>query len=280
MSVGYNTYFIDSHFKVKGLEMSGIRRFALALILCVPLAIPSQAESGEDPEDEEERGVTIVLTTLDMNDTKLDLHWKIKNASDHDVWICLRDFERYMAKDNQTLVIRSRFDLPIGGVILEKGLRARYIHLSPGQVRIGSLSLDLPISPKVFLEAEIGNAIHAKRIALEIGFYDEDLRALILQIAESAEKLGCTGSIVGGLEIHGRYFAGLWIAGAYNDNLFPYFKESVENGGEEIVMPHMGQARVGEQVLRLTVDGVSIPYEANWPPLVGKRGEVITNEAI
>ena len=39
-----------------------------------------QAGDGDNPDDEEETAVTIKLTKLDVNDTTLELRYKIKNV--------------------------------------------------------------------------------------------------------------------------------------------------------------------------------------------------------
>jgi len=248
----------------------------LTLMACVLLATSPQAGSVDDP-DKEEADVTIALTMLDVNDTNLGLSWKIVNGSDHDIWICAPGpFDTYMAKDNQTLVIRRRFDLPISDdIIVERPwtIKGRYLRLLPGQEHTESVSLDLPIGFDRLFEVEPGNAERAGRLDLEIGFYDEDLRNLILRIVEMADKFNCTGSAPGDREIYGRYFGGLWIAGRFNSSSYQYFRDSVNSTGEEILVPPLEPVRLGEQVLQLSVDGVSIPYKSNYPPLTSQASK-------
>jgi len=113
--------------KVKGLEMNRTITSILALTLCVFLARCTHAESADDLDHDEESAVTIELSRLEVTDANLDLSWKVKNNTDHDVWICdninthyLSAFETFLAKDAETLLIRKRFDLPIDkGVIRE-----------------------------------------------------------------------------------------------------------------------------------------------------------------
>ena len=213
--------------------------------------------------------VTITLTHLDVNDINLELGWKIKNNTDHDVWICdtidkvpgRSDFELFIAKDNQTLVLRRRFDLDIA-TLLEGFLISRYVRLHAGEERDESLALHIPASYIRYFEAEIGRAEYARSLALEIGFYDEDLRELILRIVDIAKKLNCADPLIPPLdiddiEIRDRYFKELLIAHAFNTS--PSFKGSVEGGGEEILIPYMGQAFNTEKVLLMTVNNVSIP---------------------
>ena len=226
---------------------------------------------------EEEADVTIALTKLEVTDANLNLSWKVKNNTDHDVWICdnintyyLSAFETFLAKDAQTLLIRNRFDLPIyRGVIREPPpLRGRYVRLHPGQERTESVSLTIPVGRYREFEGEQANAEYTRRLILEIGFYNEDLRGMILHIVELAKKLNCASGVLSDndLEIYGRFFGGLEIAGFFNSSSWSSFREFINEGGEEILMPHMELVRMGEQVLRLTVDGVSIPYKGHYQP--------------
>ena len=247
----------------------------MALTLCVFLARCTHAESADDLDHDEESAVTIELTKLDVNDTTLELSYKIKNNTDHDVWICdsintryLSAFETFLAKDAETLLIRKRFDLPIDrGVVRDPPfLRGRYVRLPPGQERTESVSLTIPVGRYREFEGEEveqTNAEYARRLILEIGFYNEDLPGMILHIVELAEKLSCAGGVLSDndLEIYGRFFGGLVIASFFNSSSWSSFRESVNEGGEEILMPHMELVRMDEQVLRIEVDGVHIPYE-------------------
>jgi len=244
----------------------------------VLLAMCQKAVSGDISADEQNSDVSLTITKFQVNDQTLELTYKIRNDSDHDVWICdsvninsnRLDYEAYVAKDAQTLVIRKRFDLPGGNVVLESNFTGRYIRLRPGQERADSLLVTLPPMTNRFFDAEIGKAKYTKRLALEIGYYDEDLRSLILKTVELADKLACdTNALTYEYdEIHTRYFPGLWIARYFNDKFSSYFRDSVNSGDDEILMPPMswGDIHLDEKVLRLTIDGV---YIRCWgePPL-------------
>lgn len=263
----------------------------LALTLCVFLARCTNAESGDDFDHEDESTVTIVLTKLEVTDANLDLSWKVKNNTDHDVWICDNInthypslFEAFLAQDAETLIIRKRFDLPIyKGVIWELAFQGRYVRLHPGQERTESVSLTIPVGRYRQFEGEEveqTNAEYARRLILEIGFYNEDLPGMILHIVELAERLNCASGVLrdNDLEIYGRFFGGLVIASFFSSSSWSSFRESINEGGEEILMPHMQLVRMGEQVLRLTVDGVSIPYKSSSPPLTGHTGKRTRDE--
>ena len=240
-----------------------------ALTLCLFLIGDLQSEDAESL-DEDETDVVIMLTKLDVNDKTLELSWKIRNESDHEVWICdsmkvigARDFDSYIAKDAKTIVIRKRSDLRTKGII-ESPINSRYIRLHPGQERSFYVSESLPFYTQALLEAEVADNPHAFRkagyIALEIGFYDEDLRGLILKIVELAEKLNCDTTIDlddNDIQVLYPYFGGLWIESTFNRNA--ELRETLNETGDEFILPLIGHILKAEKTLRITVDGVSIP---------------------
>jgi hypothetical protein len=235
----------------------------------------------EPPLSETEpAGVTMALTGFDVNDTNLELSWKIKNNTDHDVWVCngfnrgesIYYFERYMDKDNKTLVLRRRYNLSSEGIIVERYPSPfRYLRLRPGQEKVESHSFTLPVTSITLFHTpgEGGlNVESAQRLAIEIGFYDEDLRALILGVVDMVEKLGCDGSAVSNLvssnasamRLYYRFFGGFTIAGLHTTENISFFRNSVTSDGDEILMPTMHQSLNGEQILRLEVENLSIPF--------------------
>lgn len=261
----------------------------LVLIMFILLARCPQAKCGQDNGDSTDPNdsgmVSIALTKMDVNDTTLELSWKIKNNTDHDVWICDRysmDFERFMDKDAKTLVLRRRYNLSNEGELWEFPFpRFRYSRLRPDQEKVESLSLTVPVIPWTLFSSSRGNAESAKRLAIEIGFYDEDLPELILNIVEMAEKLNCDtslyspvsppmGSYDNSMELSRRFFPGVFIARIFNIENSTYFRDSVTSGGDEIIAPYLWQTLNGEQILRITVDGVSIPYKSRYPPLTDR----------
>jgi hypothetical protein len=219
--------------------------------------------------------VTIELTHLDVNDTNLELSFKIINNSDHDVWICDNYVDKFMDRDNETLVIRMRYNISNAGILWEIPYpRFWYSRLGPDQEKVKSLSFALPVEPRATFKTTPGNAEHARRVALEIGYYDEDLRALILEIVNVRDKLGCDGSAISFAEVpqstwevYNRFFGGVLIARLFDSPTVEYFRDSVTSVVDKIIAPYFNQALYGEQVLRLEVDNVSIPYKSNYPPL-------------
>jgi len=221
----------------------------------------SNAGSNNDPNNNEEKVVTVELTKLDVNDTNLELQYKIKNGTDHDVWICdnvntiANPFEVFLAKDAQTLVIRKRLDVP-SSHIWHAQPGSWYVRLRPGEELPQSLSLNLPVQSS-FVFASAGRTRvtqNARCLTLEIGFYDEDLPALIRSILQEADKF--SGTFDADSAIKKEYFRGLWVRGSLG---FIGLEEAYNKGRFMILYSY--QALTGEKVLRIKIDGVSIPYK-------------------
>lgn len=249
----------------------------LTLTLCVFSPRFAQAESGDDPNNVEEKVVTIELTKMDVNDTTLELSYKIKNNTDHDVWICddvdaysaSLDFEVYLSEDEQSLLIRRRLDVPtiVYWPIWPYG---RYVLLRSGQELTESLSLAVPVHPRRLFASGEAASDHARRLVLEIGFYNEDLPGMIREILEMAEKLNCARLETSGeyrTAFFMRYFKGIWIAHQLFGGLSGFEEYTYKEGSEEINIPYTRQNLNGEQILRIEVDGVHIPYEDEEVPV-------------
>ena len=247
----------------------------MVLLVSVLLARYGEEEPAHVMTTEEDTIVKVVLTKLDVNDQTLEVGFKIINNTNHDVWVCngynrgesIRYFERYMDKDYKTLVLRRRYNLSDEGIIVERYPSPfRYLRLRPGQEKVESHSFTLPVtSINLFHAPGEGrlNVESAQRLAIEIGFYDEDLRALILGVVEMAESLGCNDSAVIDAEsetprLFYRFFGGFEIAGWFKNR--DWFRGSVTSDGDEILMGYMHQALNGEQVLRIEVDNLPIPF--------------------
>jgi len=242
------------------------------LTLCASFSYGTQAENSDDPNNVVEKMVTIELNKLDVNDTTLELSYKIKNNTDHDVWICdtinadnpsYKQFEVYMPEDEQTLLIRRRLDVP-SVLLWAVHPRGRYVLLRSGQELNESLSLDVPVQQKYGFASERATSDHARHLVLEIGFYNEDLPGMIREIIEVAEKLNCASlepkEYMTPLFMH--YFKGIWIVNKFFGGGLSNFEEYLyQEGNEEIRIPYTWQNLGSEQVLRIEVDGVHIPYE-------------------
>ncbi|MHC4119580.1 MAG: hypothetical protein ACYSWO_18945 [Planctomycetota bacterium] len=250
----------------------------IVTLLCVlSIARYGPEESADVTTREEDTIAKVVLTRLDVNDQTLEVGLKIINNTDHDIWVCnghehssggINYFERFLDKDDKTLVLRRRYNLSSEGIIVERFPSFfRYLRLRPGQEKVESHSFTLPVtsSSPLFQRAGGGglNVYSAQRLVIEIGLYDEDLRALILGVADMAESLGCSDSAILAAEsetprLFYRFFGGFEIAGWFKNRT--WFRDSVMSDGDEILMPPMHQALNGEKVLRIEVDNLPIPF--------------------
>ena len=251
--------------------MSRYKSLILILYLCILLATRIQAQSKADSGVEKKTSTpTIDVTELNISDKTLKLCYEIKNDSEHDIWICENisvnlhesDFEAYMAEDKQTLLIRRRLDIEAVGSSPYAPPRGRYVRLRAGQSRTESLFLSLPVESRFFWASPTkpGKA-YAKSLALEIGYYPGDMPGMIRGILEKAEKYRGTKPVV-----YPTYPSTIkdWFHSLLLFNMYNLPNKLVGHMGEEIVIPWTGQFRMGEQVSRITIDGLRIPYEEKY----------------
>ncbi|MHC4168816.1 MAG: hypothetical protein ACYSWQ_17850 [Planctomycetota bacterium] len=241
----------------------------LALTVCFFLAWYAQAGNEDDLDSsDEESDVTIALAELDVNDTNLELSYKIKNNTDHDIWICdsvsterTINFEVYLAEDAQTLIIRKRLDILPDVVWHRPPKYGRYIRLLPAQEYSESLSLAVPVHPSLVYIGDGANAEFASRLVIEIGFYNEDVLKRIRSILEVGERFYGAGveSTDYESDIMRRYFKGLLLTN-YFGGLSHFDEVHPAAGGSELLVGATYDL-IGEQVLQITVDGLYIPYE-------------------
>jgi urease beta subunit len=222
--------------------------------------------------------VMIVLTKFEVNDKALELSYKIKNDSDHDIWVCdyitlgkKFTFEVFLAEDNRTLLMRRGLDVPteLDLYVLPTG---KYVRLGPGQERSESLSITVPIQHRFVYTLKEGKAEYATRLVIQVGFYAEDLPEMVIGILGEAEKIThpSLGDLTDcNLPVIERYFGGLlveyWLGGLSG------FKESNKmlDLSEQVLVGYTYQALKGERFSELVIDGVSVPYR----PLPAYGGE-------
>ncbi len=258
--------------------MNRYKNIIFMLSLCILFARFALARDVDD-SNEQEQTLTIALTGFDVNESRLELQWNIKNNSDHDIWICNAigtrtwedntiDYETFMAEDLRTLVISCRLAKPIYALFTQTThFFGRYVRLRAGQDRTESSTFATPFDISPLLENEMRGAPYATRLAIEIGYYDEDLPSLILQIVDVARRLNCESidfeDYPEDYKIFRRYFGGMLIEDAFNK--WADFRETVTSGADEIIFPYMtqfndaGEHIMDEQILRLEIDGVRIP---------------------
>jgi hypothetical protein len=229
--------------------MSRSKSLILTLTLCALIGGYPKAQSGQDngdlPDQNDMDPILIALTRLDVNDLILDvndqpldvndqtleLRYKVKNDSDHDIWVCdsvgfIEDeFEVFM-EDDQTLLVRKRLDVPTF-VVYYIWPEGQYSRLRAGEERVKSLSINLPVHHHwMFMpRLEKQGVIYARRLVLEIGYHTKDLAQIILDLKGSGDD---------------------------------------PNKYNKAIISYLHSANEGEHVLRITVDGLLIPYEDVW----------------
>ena len=216
----------------------------------------------------------IALTRFDLSDQTLTLTYEIKNGSNQDVWVCEhvrvlhmadpRDYDVYLEQDG-TLMLRKRLEV-VDEVecYAPRAYRGTYVRLRPGQERTESLSLTVPIEPYHVLSFHaVPGFDYVTRMVVEVGLFEGDLPGRIRQICKIAERLNCervyySDLDVENVELFDAYFGGLIVA--YSFGGLAGFDEAFPEGSDRITIPHMWPVRLGERGLRITMDGLSLPY--------------------
>jgi len=232
----------------------------------------------------EPNGVTIALARLDVNDTALELQYVIRNACCHDIWVCggvgyaggpyPDSREVYLAGDRQTLVIRQRTEVSSSLVAISTPAPVfhvgRFVRLGPGQEQRESLSLQFPIRHRTLFTDFDGvrdGSAKAVRLALEIGYFHGDLPGTIDTVLALVDLLQCANLVFADIgyenvETFLLYFRGLNLQDAFK--ALSAFDTSWKQGKDEILIPYQWPAPImGERCLRISIDGIRIPYEAH-----------------
>ena len=235
---------------------------AKLLVVCCLCAVISPAENAEKPNTSKDGVVIMEITKVEVNEATLALSYNIRNGSNREVWVCSEishlPFEVFLTSDEHILLIRKRLDVPSSAEwhVYPVGT---YVPIAPGASLADSVQVALPVSP-TFMYASAGTTKVARTVthlALEIGYYDEDLPALIRGILAVAEKSGLTTSDVP-VNLLETYFRGLMVRAVLWDfdrvNKDPY-------GQGYVCIAYSRQALTGEKILRVDINDVSIPYK-------------------
>jgi hypothetical protein len=260
----------DSEDYERNRSMVTSKTIAKGVIISVVFSLCHLA-SGEEPTTDPNAArattATIELASLDVNDSALRLNCRIRNNSDHEVWVCSNSgevpFEVYLTQDKQTLLIRKRLDVPNDGIRYSGpgGMPVgTYVRLKSGEDRTESLKIDLPVKPVFEYAApskeEVSQVV--RRLAFEVGYYDEDLPALVQSIFKIADLFTVVGrGTVIDAKIYNTYFRGLAVRGGLIAYDF-YNKDPCQQGAVRI--PYSSQALTGENILWIDANNVSIPY--------------------
>jgi len=212
----------------------------------------------------------IIVNKLDISDKRLQLCYEIRNDANFALWIFEGvskydiSAEVFMEEDNQTLLIRSRLDYPAPLGIEPPSFDGRYIHLAPGRSLSESVSIPIPVRPSYGFGglSEDTGILYAKSLAFEIGYYVGDLREIICsRLAKEKmpeQKRSSTFQHDPNKLIN--WFAGLGVL------TFNEMNEKLRSRNEEVLIPYTDQLLKGEKSLRITIDGLRIPYEDRGYP--------------
>jgi hypothetical protein len=248
------------------MRMSAIQKLTkLAAIgcLCTVILRAGDTEGARGFNMNEGATVTMQVTHLDANDSSLTLSYSIRNETSHEVWVCDKIgpsvFEVFLTPDKQTLLIRKRLDLPSSTMWRGSIPVGRYVRIASGESLAKSVQISLPVSPRIQYTADYAteSAQGVGRLALEIGYYNEDLPALIHSVIAVAKTSGLTSADVP-VEILDTYFRGLRVRGVLGSfdqmNPDPYGKGYID-------VLYSSQALTGEKVLRVDINDLSISYQ-------------------
>ena len=194
---------------------------------------------------------------METTDEVLRVRYEIRNNLDREVWVCesisdRADAEVFLGEDNQTLQIRRCLDVPTSAAFYSP-VSGTYVRLRSAESRSESVSLPIPVYfNTVFAKPALRKeAVSACRLSLEIGYYSEDLPAMIREVLEKMENVRDP-----------RADKRLAAIKTYFGGIVPFNKENerVRVRDERIVVPYSFQALKGEQSLRVVIDGQKIPY--------------------
>lgn len=236
-----------------------------ALLFCILVSISTQAKpDGKAVADDKLDAPSILVTKLDINDESLQLFYEIRNNTKHDIWtfegVGGYDIgaEVFMEEDNQTLLIRTRLDIPAYPDTTTPSFDGRYIHLAPGRSLSESVSLPIPVRPCYGFggwSKDTGHP-HATRLAFEIGYYVGDLRDII-RTRLAKEKISDSKKspvYSDNSKKLSNWFPGIGVL------TFNKMNEGLRSKDEEVLIPYTDKLLKGERPLRITIDSLRIPY--------------------
>lgn len=211
----------------------------------------------------------IVVTNLDISDKNLNLRYEIRNNSEQDIWICEfisrhMVFERYLAEDGHTLMLRRRLSVPMN--VRRNQAIGRYLRLRSGKNRTESLLLPLPVNFRTEFAGwqRLPDLVYSKRLVIEIGYYVGDLPGMIFSTLEQAENSD-TSPYVRPIRRAGRTVRD-WLRGS---STFNEINEISKDRDEQVIIPWMNQALKGEQVLRIVINNLRVPFK--WKMHLSER---------
>jgi len=234
-------------------------------ILCTalfPFILPSNMDTGYA---EISIAPSIIVKKYELDDKRLRLCYEIKNDTKHDLWFFegTGDYdisaEVFMEEDKQTLLIKSRLDIPASRQSTIPDYEGRYIRITPGRSISESISLPIPVFPYYAYGKWLKKPglQYARRLAVEIGYYVGDLREIISsrltkeKMSSDQPQLSFSDNPQKLIE----YFGETAVP------TFNRLSEGLRSRDYEVIIPYTDRLLKGERSLRIEIDGLSIPYE-------------------
>jgi hypothetical protein len=252
---------------LKGTTMYTCAILLLMLSLHFMQVAQAKGPTGADPARAKNAdALTVAITKLGVNDTRLELSYEVSNTSEHEVWVCDDvafehpcDAEIYFTEDSELVTIRRRLDVP-ARVLWSLPPRGKYVRLGARETRRESWSVEVPLQGHSIFEPgrsdRIPDFFYVSRLGVEIGYYDGNLPGVILRRIEETQKASdrSTASTPPVLETFGDALS------------FNYSRERLRNREEEIVIVYTHQKLTGEKMARTVVNGLRIPCEKRQDP--------------
>jgi len=204
--------------------------------------------------------LTITVTSIDINDEALNLVYEIRNDSEDDAWILVGWYQfsdntfgmavgLRIAEDGHTLTIWARFNKPSSGGGVAP-LYGRFVRLRPGDSQTESIFIRLPACP-ASQSGHVGQQEqgikHATRLAIELGYYQDNLSEKILKTPKPHENV----------------FPKKPNNTLVSQSVFSSRNERLNSRDDELLIldDRLEVKRKEEQVIRTVIENLSIPYK-------------------
>ncbi|HNY77636.1 MAG: hypothetical protein RBS72_04590 [Sedimentisphaerales bacterium] len=240
------------------------RWLRVAIILTTCAAAIAAAAPGAQTEP---NAVTITTTKLEVTDETLVLCYRITNHSDTDVWLCDSmnagapwSVEVHLDKDGETLLVQRRLDLAMEG-FGEQPI-GHYVRVRSGEHRSEMISLALPINPQHVLSSSRSprNLLDTTRLAVQIGYYAGDLPRRVLNLIDQDERSPAEKTERMPLPAYPHTILE-WFGGTLH---FTTCNERVRDRSEHVLIPWSDRTFREDGVLGVAIDGIRIPYLAQF----------------
>jgi hypothetical protein len=175
------------------------------LVFCTLQSIKADAKSVDN------LGVPVIyVTKLDITDEALNLVYEIRNDSEEDVWIFAgidslgmwinrlgMHADVFMDEDNQTLVLRGCWNLPLIGNF-DPSPYGRYVRLHAGEKQTETVFLKIPVhfssltmNPRFTKRTKLQGQYpeYARRLVIELGYYTGNFPEKIIKILPPPENI-------------------------------------------------------------------------------------------